>query len=208
MASLRKKLALPADHPVAVEPPSAPSPAPVEPSPFLRQQLENLTHAERQAAEAHRQQAIAAEAEQRRALWLNQNRQAQDNFASLGDLHQQAIDSGLTDTSPDYFRFLDQELAALQARQHRPEHLVEEMQTRVQHRQPEPVQPVPTASARYVSAPPSRDIPSGYNSPSRIRLTQEQIEVAKRAGISETEYAKQLLKLREMQASGEYSERR
>jgi hypothetical protein len=206
MASLRRKLSLP--DPVAdTDPAPSPSPAPATPSPFLREQLDALTHAERQAAEAHRQQAIAAEAEHRRATWLNQSRQAQENFGSLGALHKQAIDSGLADTSPDYFRFLDGELDRLQVRQH-PTEVVQEMRERVTQDLPqERPQPVPSPN-RIVSAPPSRDVPSGYNSPSRIRLSAEQIEVAKRAGISETEYAKQLLKLREMQASGEYSERR
>jgi len=114
-----------------------------------------------------------------------------------------ALDAGFTDTSPDYFRHMDTMLEALQA-QH-PTHVIEHMHAlTAQHRPPEPPEPKP---ARYVSAPVSRD-PSYGGSPNRIRLTGEQRELAKLAGISETEYANQLMKLNEMKANGDYSERR
>jgi phage I-like protein len=61
-----------------------------------------------------------------------------------------------------------------------------------------------------VSAPVSRESygSGGGGSPGRVKLTQQQAEMARLAGISEAEYAKQLRKLNEMKASGDYSERR
>ena len=66
-----------------------------------------------------------------------------------------------------------------------------------------------------MSAPVSRETSGGsYNggyggsSPSRIRLTQAQAEMARLSGISEREYAENLLKLNQMKADGSYMERR
>jgi hypothetical protein len=61
-------------------------------------------------------------------------------------------------------------------------------------------------AAAHVSAPVSRD-PSQYaveHQPSErsIRLTAEQRDMAARSGITEVEYAKQLLKMQKMQKSG------
>jgi len=215
MASLRRKPApdvgIDADiaDPVAVtidtnQPEPLPAPHDDGAANALRGQLQALRNSESLAQEAQRQAAIAAEAEQRRTLWLSQNRQAQENYSELDGIHQHALRAGLLDTSPAYFEFLNSQLEALQA--HRPEHLVAEMKTRVeQHRPPEPQ---PPSRGHYVSAPVSRDVPSGYSSPSRIRLTRDQCETARLAGISESEYAAQLIKLNEMKANGDYSERR
>ncbi len=64
--------------------------------------------------------------------------------------------------------------------------------------------------ASIMSAPVSREAPSGggQRSSRTIRLTAEQREAAKLAGISEVEYAKQLQKLNELKGEGNYSERR
>ena len=81
-----------------------------------------------------------------------------------------------------------------------------------QDRTPEPPQPRPVSlSAAHVSAPVSRDIPSGGNGqrrPGSVTLTADQLDAARIAGVTPADYAKQLLRLREMQAAGEYSERR
>jgi len=61
-----------------------------------------------------------------------------------------------------------------------------------------------------VSAPVSRDAPGGSRPtrPSQIRLTKAQVEAARLAGITEQEYAKQLIKLGEFKADGHYGETR
>jgi hypothetical protein len=154
-----------------------------------------------------RQNEIVAAANERRASWLASNELAQQNYAALDSIHKDAVNSGLIDTSPQYFDYLDDRLAALQDRQHRPERMVEEMQAMAAQDRSERPQPVPRPPVR-VSAPPSRDTTFGSNSPSRIRLSREQCEMARAAGITESEYAAQLIRLREEQASGNYSERR
>lgn len=61
-----------------------------------------------------------------------------------------------------------------------------------------------------VSAPVSREVPTndGKRSTGTVRLTAAQREAAKMAGITETEYAKQLQKLNEEKASGNYGAQR
>jgi phage I-like protein len=207
MASLRRKSA--PDVVTTASAPVAGQPSPVTPQPdhaatnALTAQLESLRHAETLQQQQQQQAALVAAAEQRRQSWLASSRTAQENFSALPEIHRQV------DTTKDYFRFMDHELDRLQSRQH-PTEVVQEMRTRVaQDHQQERPQPVPPPSRPLVSAPVSRE-PSAYggNSPTRIRLSAEQIEVAKRAGITEAEYAKQLMKLNEMKANGEYSERR
>lgn len=64
--------------------------------------------------------------------------------------------------------------------------------------------------ASIMSAPVSREAPSVSTGrrTSQVRLTQDQKEAAKLAGISEVEYAKQLLKLKELKDGGNYGEQR
>ena len=60
-----------------------------------------------------------------------------------------------------------------------------------------------------VAAPVSRDAPSGVEtSPNRITLTPEQREAAKISGISDIEYARQLIRYNRAKANGQYSENR
>lgn len=61
-----------------------------------------------------------------------------------------------------------------------------------------------------VSAPVSREVPqnNGSRSSGTIRLTAAQREAAKMAGITETEYAKQLVKFQQEKDNGNYGERR
>jgi hypothetical protein len=104
---------------------------------------------------------------------------------------------------------MESELDRLQARQH-PVYLAQEMRARVEDHQPEPQpQPQPERHVR-VAAPVSRDVPSGYsgNSSTKIRLTRDQCETARLAGISEAEYAAQPLRLNELKAEGHYGEKR
>ena len=77
--------------------------------------------------------------------------------------------------------------------------------------------PAPAAPPRYaapprqrstapVSAPPSRDVPSfrtGRPTGGPVQLTPEQREAARFSGISEQEYARQLVKMNRMKAAGE-----
>jgi phage I-like protein len=122
------------------------------------------------------------------------------------------MQSGLADTSPEYFSYLDARLADLAAQQPAAtaSHLVQEMQQRAAQDRPQEQARPTRLSPAHVSAPVSREVPSasGLRSPGRVTLTAQQREAAKMSGVSEAEYARQLLRLRELQASGEYSDRR
>jgi hypothetical protein len=195
-------------EPVAIDTDPAPSPEPVAPH-----QFDNASHALKQQLADLRQSEMTAATERRRQQWYNQNTLAQEHRDSLGELHRDALDSGLIDMSPQYESYMNHRLTTLRS-QHpaaAASHLVDEMQARAaQDREPEP--PQPRQRTPMVSAPVSREAPSSYggsgNSPNRIRLTREQSEFARLSGVSESEYAKQLIKLDEMKRNGDYAERR
>jgi hypothetical protein len=65
--------------------------------------------------------------------------------------------------------------------------------------------PEPPSRASIVSAPVSRGEVGGYRepSPSRMTLTEEQRQIAAASGISDVQYAKNLLRLRKEIASGD-----
>jgi hypothetical protein len=73
---------------------------------------------------------------------------------------------------------------------------------------PPPAPRRPPGKASIVSAPVSRETPSSRiyeaeNNPKSVHLSVDQLEAARIAGVTPGEYAKQLLKMRRMQASGE-----
>ena len=58
-----------------------------------------------------------------------------------------------------------------------------------------------------VSAPVSREVPSGGGTRQngKITLTKEQQEAARISGVTETEYARNLVKMNEAKANGQYT---
>jgi hypothetical protein len=132
--------------------------------------------------------------------------------------HGIALDRGVQEDSPEYFGFLhsllSQQAAASPPHQAAPPppetHEPEPEPQHTTHIDLEPVEshdhePEEPPMSHY-AAPVSRD-PSQYaveHQPSErsIRLSAEQRDMAARSGISETEYAKQLLKMQKMQKSG------
>jgi len=73
--------------------------------------------------------------------------------------------------------------------------------------EPEPT----TQRAAAMSAPVSREVPSATGtkaSSTRVTLTADEKEMARLSGITDTEYAKQKLKLQAEKANGQYGERR
>jgi hypothetical protein len=75
--------------------------------------------------------------------------------------------------------------------------------------EPPPAPRRPPGKASIVSAPVSRDAaPGNYqsefeDSPRSVRLSPEQLDAARISGVTPAEYAKQLLRMKRMQASGE-----
>jgi|SRR5215813_12751452 len=73
-------------------------------------------------------------------------------------------------------------------------------------RPPPPKQPAPGASAMTYSAPVSREVPTAgprvETNPSQVRLSAEEVDIAKASGISLTEYARQKLRLEAEKRAG------
>ena len=68
---------------------------------------------------------------------------------------------------------------------------------------PEP-KPQEQRRTSIVSAPVSRETPAGRQQDKRIDLTVEQVEAARISGVTPAEYARQLLKLQQLEANGQY----
>lgn len=217
MASLRKRTTnaavIPDNVEVAVIPETPPPAPPATASPdvtaqqsdaadVLRGQLDAL----KQAETMQQQQAIAQlAAEERRRSWFDSTPAAKENHAALNALHHAALDAGLADTSPQYFSFMESQLAALKAQHPAPAtHLANEMRQRTAQQQPQPQPPrrVP------VSAPVSREVPSsdGRRNRGQVTISPLEREHARVAGITVEEYAKQKLKYEQMRESGQYGE--
>ncbi len=113
--------------------------------------------------------------------------------ARIQSWHYDAQDAGLTEFSKEYIDFFDEKAGFKK-----------------------PAAPAKkddddgeTPSTSIVSAPVSRETPSSSTQPrgGKVKLNEAQREAAKLAGITETEYAKQLQKFNDFKASGHYGER-
>ena len=111
--------------------------------------------------------AIVQLANERRQAWLAQTPGAKDHIPALGHIHRAALDGGLVDTSPEYFRFMELQLAALQAQQPEANPV---MQPTPKFFQPPPP-PAPPKEAHFVSAPVSREVPTSDGRRPRGRVT-------------------------------------
>lgn len=107
----------------------------------------------------------------------------------LGVLHEDLLDEGFTAFTPEYF---------------------EEIESRANLRPKtedadDETPPPPPRKAAQVSAPVTRTVP-GTPRRGDTKLTPEEREIAKSAGITETEYARQKQKLAQMRANGQYGD--
>jgi hypothetical protein len=206
---------MPPPAPPAVEQPPPPQPDLAKPpeddaTVALRRQIESLQKSEH----LHRQQnealLLAHAAHQRRNEWLKANPKAQANREALGPIHHEALQSGLIDTSPQYFAYLEQRLADLPA---------DETPTMPQQPTPEFFRPPPSPPAprppgpnRVLhSAPVSRDVPtsgSGARPRGKVTLTPLEREAAAMSGVDLETYAKNKLRYQQMRESGEYRDSR
>ena len=152
------------------------------------------------------QAAIVQLANERRQAWLAQTPGAKDHIPALGHIHRAALDGGLVDTSPEYFRFMESQLAALQAQQ--PEANPVMQQTPKFFQPPPP--PAPPKEAHFVSAPVSRAVPTsdGRRPRGRVTLSREEQEAARMSGLTLEEYAMQKRKYQDMRSDGEYRDER
>jgi hypothetical protein len=111
--------------------------------------------------------------------------------AKLQSLHFDAIDAGHEEYTQPYLDFIEVGLGMRQREQ------------AINDRDDEPQQ---RNMSSVVSAPPSREVPFSTpgERPGRVNLSVAQKEAAKIAGISEKDYAEQLLKLRAEKMNGNY----
>lgn len=109
--------------------------------------------------------------------------------AKIQSLHWDAIEAGNQAFSPSYFEWLEVQLGMREAPRKRDDDVDDE----------------PRKDRVVTSAPVSRESPSlrdGRPTSTRITLSPEQREAARNSGISEIEYAKQLIRLQEAKKSG------
>ena len=176
MASLRRK---PTNGSAATDTPTSSAASPEVPVSGATADSEGVTSLRAQMENLKRAQELQPDVptvEDRRKQWLASTEAARSNYiyGHLGNFHQQALQSGLTDMGPGYTDFMNQRIAELAARE---------------TKEPPRAEPEPRSS--IVSAPVSREAPNygGYRPSGQVRLTPLQREAAKIAGVTETEYA-------------------
>jgi hypothetical protein len=171
----------------------------------LKAQIDRLNHSEQLVRQQQQAAMLAHAAQEQRQAWLAKTPTAMQNRDALGAMHHDALHSGLVDLSPSYFSYLEQRLASLPqpVAEATAMRMTEDMAARERASQPPP--PKPTRP--IVSAPVSREVPSGSGrrQNSRITLTPQEVEMARISNVSPDEYARQKLRLAQMRASGEYS---
>lgn len=119
--------------------------------------------------------------------------------AKLNNAHFDAIDAGHSEHSDAYREFIAIQLGWKEKPQEQQKEQQKEQQTQPNQQQ----QRMPP-----VSAPVSRETPSAGNGQRQsgpVTLTAEQREYARISGITEAEYAKQVKKLQEAKANGQYT---
>ena len=119
--------------------------------------------------------------------------------AKLQALHWDVLDEGHQPFSKEYFDSVEVHLGMREA----PEVERDDDEEDV-------VEPAPKRKGPVVSAPVTRD-PPGNNRPTRpseVRLTKAQAEAAKMAGVTEAEYARQMIRFGKLKDEGYYGEGR
>ncbi len=163
-----------------------------------KQQLEEAKKAPPPEAPKSQDPIDLMQVPERAREWLREHREYVTDprkNAKLQNMHWEVLDGGHKEFSTAYFIEMEKLLGLIKT----PEIEVE-VESKVD------AEPKRTT---IVSAPVSREAPSsGSTSSTRVRLTREQSEVAKLAGITDAEYAKQLLRLQAEKKNGNYGESR
>jgi hypothetical protein len=194
--------------PVASDPPPAPTPAPTTPPEAmtaLQRQIDELRKSEEIQKQQAAPQQAAADIHNRRISWVQNNPLAQQHYDRLGGFHNEAMQAGLVDMSPEYFGHMNNRLAALQGQ---PADGGQMPTPKFFQPPPAARAPSPPMSSSLVSAPVSREIPGSNGqrrtTPGKVTLTREEVEAARISNVTPEEYARQKLKRDQMIASGEY----
>lgn len=119
------------------------------------------------------------------AKWLRDNRDALRDERSIRKMfraHEDAVDEGIAPDTPEYFGFIENRIGIRKQ--------AEEAE--------EPLSAAAAPAPRKSVSPPPAPVSRGNGArPSVVRLTREQAETAKMMGMTEKDYAKAMLELRE-----------
>lgn len=118
---------------------------------------------------------LARQVSPKSASWIRDNRDALDNDRMIRRMfraHEDAVDDGLAPDSDEYFSYIENRLG-----------LRKEAAEVAEAPQPKK------------SAPPPAPVSRGGQRPSVVRLSREQVEMAKMMGMSESDYAKNMVAL-------------
>lgn len=116
---------------------------------------------------------VARQVSPKSASWLRENRDTLDNERMIRRMfraHEDAVDDGIAPDSDEYFAYIENRLGM----------------KRVEEEAPPP---------RKSSPPPAAPVSRGGQRPNVVRLTREQVEMAKMMGMSESDYAKNMVAL-------------
>lgn len=126
---------------------------------------------------------LAAAVSPRSAAWLKSNR---DNIKTERDVrkmfraHEDAIDDGIEPDTDDYFSFIEQRMG---------------LRTKEPVQEESPMSQASAPAPKKAPSPPSAPVSRGGQRPNVVRLTRDQVEMAKMMGMTEAEYAKNMVAL-------------
>lgn len=126
---------------------------------------------------------LAATVSPRSAAWLNSQR---DNIKSERDVrrmfraHEDAVDDGIEPDTDEYFGFIEQRMG---------------LRAKAAEQEESPYSEASAPAPRRSAPPPPAPVSRGGNRPNVVRLTRDQVEMAKMMGMSEADYAKNMVAL-------------
>ena len=216
------------EHPTESAPPEAPTEPPAPPpepsndaAQALQRQIDELTKSEalRRQQQAVMQQPQPPTREQKLALWrqtgmsdgeahfLSQHPAMIDNSDMTAFAVNQANLAGHQRGTDAHYeavkKIFDENFSGQQGQTESP---VMQQTPKFFRPSPPPAAPKPS---NFVSAPVSREVPTGSGRPrGQVKLTPSEVEAARISGITLEQYAKEKLKYEGMKASGEYRDNR
>lgn len=126
--------------------------------------------------------ASVAPSSPKSAVWLQQNRESirtEKDVRKMFRAHEDAVDDGLTPDTDEYFEYIEGRLGIRQRNSDADEE-----------------SPLSAAAApKKAAPPPAAPVSRGGNRPNVVRLSREQADTARALGMSEADYAKNMIAL-------------
>lgn len=130
--------------------------------------------------------ATVASSSPKSAMWLQQNRESirtEKDVRKMFRAHEDAVDDGIAPDTNEYFEYIESRLGIRK-------------QSADSHAESEAESPLSAASAPKKSAPPpAAPVSRGGSRPNVVRLTRDQADTARALGMSESDYAKNMIAL-------------